>query len=69
MLLTAAGIIPLLPGLAVYQGLLALSRGEPKEGIPSLVEAATIAIALAAGVLLGQLLAGRLLHEPNHPGG
>ena len=29
-----------------------------------MVEAATIAIALAADVLLGQLLAGRLLHVP-----
>ncbi|MCZ3387447.1 MAG: threonine/serine exporter family protein [Actinomycetia bacterium] len=65
VLLTAAGIIPLLPGLAVYQGLLALSRNDPDKGIPTLVEAATIAIALAAGVLLGQLLAGRLLRVPS----
>ena len=68
VLLTAAGIIPLLPGLAVYQGLLALSRSEPgdlDQGIVSLVEAVTIAIALAAGVLLGQLIAGRLLHVPS----
>jgi uncharacterized membrane protein YjjB (DUF3815 family) len=65
VLLTAAGIIPLLPGLAVYQGLLALSRNDPQTGIPSLVEAATIAIALAAGVLLGQLVAGRLLRVPS----
>ena len=60
-----SGIIPLLPGLAVYQGLLALSRNEPDKGIASLVEAATIAIALAAGVLLGQLVAGRLLRVPS----
>jgi uncharacterized membrane protein YjjB (DUF3815 family) len=60
VLLTAAGIIPLLPGLAVYQGLLALSQEKPNEGITFLVEAAGIAIALAGGVLLGQLLAGRI---------
>jgi uncharacterized membrane protein YjjP (DUF1212 family) len=68
VLLTAAGIIPLLPGLAVYSGLLALSRNDPgdlDQGIASLVEAVTIAIALAAGVLLGQLLAGRLLRVPS----
>jgi uncharacterized membrane protein YjjB (DUF3815 family) len=68
VLLTAAGIIPLLPGLAVYQGLLALSRNNPEDlnqGIESLVEAVTIAIALAAGVLLGQLIAGRLLRVPS----
>lgn len=65
VLVTVPGIIPLLPGLAVYQGLLALSEDKPdQEGIASLVEAATIAIALAAGVLLGQLIGGRLLHVP-----
>ncbi|MCZ3388501.1 MAG: threonine/serine exporter family protein [Actinomycetia bacterium] len=65
VLLTAAGIIPLLPGLAVYSGLLGISSDSPDKGIASLVGAATIAIALAAGVLLGQLVAGRLLRRPS----
>lgn len=67
VLVTVPGIIPLLPGLAVYEGLLALSRLETTEGsaalvdgIGSLVEATSIALALAAGVLLGQLFARRL---------
>jgi uncharacterized membrane protein YjjP (DUF1212 family) len=72
VLVTVAGIIPLLPGLAVYEGLLALSRlngseggdelgnAELVDGIGSLVEAISIALALAAGVLLGQLIARRL---------
>lgn len=64
VLLIAAGIIPLLPGLAVYSGLLELSRGDPDKGIASLAQAATIAIALASGVLLGQLMAGRLARRP-----
>jgi uncharacterized membrane protein YjjP (DUF1212 family) len=64
VLLTAAGIIPLLPGLAVYQGLLALSRDDVVEGMRFLIQAATVAIALAAGVLLGMLLSGRLLQSP-----
>ena len=64
VLITAAGIVPLLPGLSVYQGLLALSKEDIPEGLRSLVEASTIAIALAAGVLLGQLLAGRLMRSP-----
>ena len=64
VLLTSAGIIPLLPGLAVYQGLLALSHNEMNDGLDSLVEATSIAIALAAGALLGQLLAGRVMRTP-----
>ncbi|MFL6288631.1 MAG: threonine/serine exporter ThrE family protein [Actinomycetes bacterium] len=62
--LTAAGIIPLLPGLAVYEGLLSLSRNAVDKGLASLVEATAVAIALAAGVLLGQLVAGRLMQSP-----
>ena len=64
VLLTAAGIIPLLPGLAVYQGLLALSQDEIVDGLRSLIQAAAVAIALAAGVLLGKLLSGRLMRSP-----
>ncbi len=64
VLITAAGIVPLLPGLDVYQGLLALSEDEINVGLGFLVKASTIAIALAAGVLLGQLLAGLLLRSP-----
>ena len=63
VLVTVPGIVPLLPGLAVYQGLLDLSQDKADQGIASLVEAASIAIALAAGVLLGQLIAGRLMHS------
>lgn len=64
VLVTVPGIVPLLPGLAVYQGLLALSENDPETGLASLVRAMAIAIALAGGVLLGQLLAGRLMHTP-----
>lgn len=64
VLLTAAGIIPLLPGLAVYQGLLSLSQNDINEGMRSLIEAAAIAIALAAGVLLGKIISGRLMESP-----
>lgn len=64
VLVTVPGIVPLLPGLAVYQGLLALSENDAEAGLASLVRAMAIAIALAAGVLLGQLLGGRLMHSP-----
>jgi uncharacterized membrane protein YjjB (DUF3815 family) len=59
ILVTVPAIVPLLPGLAVYQGLLSLTQSEPIEGISSLVGAISIAIALAGGVLLGQLIGGR----------
>jgi uncharacterized membrane protein YjjB (DUF3815 family) len=64
VLVTVPGIIPLLPGLAVYTGLLALSQEQTDQGIAKLVEAVSIAIALAAGVLLGQLIGGRLMRSP-----
>ncbi|MEO8328557.1 MAG: threonine/serine exporter family protein, partial [Candidatus Nanopelagicales bacterium] len=61
VLVTVPAIVPLLPGLAVYQGLLALTQDDdPTKGIGFLVEAASIAIALAAGVLLGQMIGARI---------
>jgi uncharacterized membrane protein YjjP (DUF1212 family) len=58
VLLIVPGIIPMLPGLASYQGLLALSQGDVPEGTSYLIAAVTVALALAAGVLLGELVAG-----------
>jgi len=58
VLVTVPAIIPLLPGLALYQGLFFVTQSEPAKGIASLVEAVSIALALAAGVLLGQLVGG-----------
>jgi len=59
ILVTVPAIVPLLPGLAVYQGLLSLTQGEPLKGITFLVGAISIAVGLAGGVLLGQLIGGR----------
>lgn len=56
VLLVVPGIVPLLPGLASYQGLLELSQDELALGTATLIGAATVALALAAGVLLGELL-------------
>jgi uncharacterized membrane protein YjjB (DUF3815 family) len=68
VLITVPAIIPLLPGLAVFQGLLALVQNDPLKGIAALVQAASISIALAAGVLLGQFIGGRLTHRPGFTG-
>ena len=53
----AAGIIPLLPGLAIYRGLRRLTEGDTLGGITLLGTAITVGLALAAGSLLGEYLA------------
>ncbi len=53
----AAGIVPLLPGLAIYRGLRALAEGDSAGGIAELGQAVAIGLALAAGALLGEFLA------------
>ena len=50
----AAGIIPLLPGLAIYRGLRRLTEGDTLGGITLLGTAVTVGLALAAGALLGE---------------
>lgn len=54
-------IVPLLPGLSIYRGLMLLSVGG--NGLLALVTAAAIAIALASGVLLGEYVAQPLRRE------
>ena len=59
--LTMAGIVPLLPGLAVYQGLFEIVRSTPgaglSTGLTTLLGAAGIGMGLAAGVSMGTFLA------------
>ena len=59
--LTMAGIVPLLPGLAVYQGLYEIVRSAPgvglSTGFTTLLGAAGIGMGLAAGVSMGTFLA------------
>lgn len=59
--LTMAGIVPLLPGLAVYQGLFEIVRSAPGSGLASglttLLGAAGVGMGLAAGVSMGTYLA------------
>ncbi|PWH07766.1 hypothetical protein DEO23_03925 [Brachybacterium endophyticum] len=54
------GIIPLVPGSRIYRGLLSLSE-DISAGAAELFAAAEIAVAIAAGAVLGQLLASRFL--------
>jgi uncharacterized membrane protein YjjB (DUF3815 family) len=59
--LTTAGIVPLLPGLVVYQGLFEIVRSAPgvglATGLTTLLGAAGIGLGLAAGVSMGTFLA------------
>ena len=56
-LVSVCGIVPLLPGLAIYHGLFAIVVDADIEGgLTALVGAAAVGLALAAGVTLGEYL-------------
>ena len=61
LVLIVPAIVPLLPGLSIYRGLALLAEGE--DGVLELAAAGVTAIALAAGVLLGQYLAQPIRQE------
>src|SRR5919107_5634727 len=57
LLVAVCGIVPLLPGLAIYQGLFAIVvEADIQGGLAALVGAGAIGLALAAGVTLGEYL-------------
>ncbi len=62
LVVVVSGVIPLLPGLSIYRGLSLLSEGG-SAGLLPLVNAAAIAIALSAGVILGEYVAQPLKRE------
>ena len=61
LLVAVCGIVPLLPGLAIYRGLFAVVvEADVSGGVRALVGAAAIGLALAAGVVLGRYFGRRL---------
>jgi uncharacterized membrane protein YjjB (DUF3815 family) len=57
LLVAVCGIVPLLPGLAIYRGLFAIVvDADIQGGLADLVGASGIGLALAAGVALGEYL-------------
>jgi uncharacterized membrane protein YjjP (DUF1212 family) len=55
LLVAVCGIVPLLPGLAIYRGLFAVVvESDVSAGVNALVGAAAVGLALAAGVVLGR---------------
>ncbi len=58
--------MPLLPGLSIFRGLSLLTAGgavQSSRGVLAMVTAASVALALAAGVILGEYLAQPLKRE------
>lgn len=65
LVVVVPAIVPMLPGLSIYRGLSLLSGTTPlaSAGMLAMVTAASIAIALAAGVILGEYIAQPLRRE------
>jgi uncharacterized membrane protein YjjB (DUF3815 family) len=61
LVIVVSSIVPLLPGLSIYRGLYLLSEGG--NGLISMINAAAIAIALAAGVIFGEYVAQPVKRE------
>jgi uncharacterized membrane protein YjjP (DUF1212 family) len=59
-----AALGPLLPGSAIYLGILGLAQGDPQAGIVSLSTAIATALALAVGVNLGGEIARLFMRIP-----
>lgn len=71
VVVTACGIVPLLPGLAVYRAIAAVVGGDAAGGLTRLVAAVGVGLALAAGTTLGTWLATppRGRRAASRPGG
>jgi uncharacterized membrane protein YjjB (DUF3815 family) len=63
LLYVAAGIIPLLPGLTIFEGMYAVSRGNTTTGLVTLIGAVSIGLALAAGAIFGEFIAQPVQRE------
>lgn len=57
VVVAVSGLVPLLPGYTTYRALYELSVVQSIAGLPDLVVAAAIALALGGGVVLGEYLA------------
>jgi uncharacterized membrane protein YjjB (DUF3815 family) len=57
LVIAVSGMVPLLPGLTTYRGLFELAVERTYTGLPTLMVAMSVGLALAAGVVLGEYLA------------
>ncbi|MFB9312829.1 threonine/serine ThrE exporter family protein [Nocardioides plantarum] len=66
LIVVVSAVVPMLPGIAIYRGLSLLSEGSSRNtsyGLVHLIGAASVALAIAAGVILGEYLAQPLARE------
>lgn len=63
LVVVVPGLVILLPGLTIYRALLELDAGFTAAGLFALIEAASIGLALAAGVLVGEIVAQPVRRE------
>jgi uncharacterized membrane protein YjjB (DUF3815 family) len=66
LIVVVSAVVPMLPGIAIYRGLSLLSEGSSRNtsfGMVHIIGAASVALAIAAGVILGEYLAQPLARE------
>jgi uncharacterized membrane protein YjjP (DUF1212 family) len=65
LVVVVPAIVPMLPGLSIYRGLTLLGEGgaQTSAGLLAMVTAASVATALASGVILGEYVAQPLRRE------
>ncbi len=63
LVVSVCGIVPLLPGLAIYRAIFSIVGGGTSAGLAQLVTAFGTALALAAGVTLGEFCSQPLRRE------
>lgn len=68
LIVSIAGITPMLPGLSIYRGMYAALNDQTLIGFSNIALALATASALAAGVVLGEWVARRLRRPPRFRG-
>ncbi len=66
LVVVVSAVVPLLPGLSIYRGLFLLGEEggqQVAQGLLAMVTAASVAISLAAGVILGEYVAQPVVRE------
>lgn len=65
LVVVVSAVVPMLPGLSIYRGLTLLAEGGAytSAGLLAMVTAASVAIALSSGVILGEYVAQPLKRE------